>query len=242
MEKYLPCYYCKIPVLVKPKSSHAVCMKRCFHWARRLSSKPITTNERIALVKWIITLPQHCNICRSKNRLTLDRIVPGSKGGKYEKSNLQILCYKCNCTLKINYESINEARKDHKEKSCRICKKVKPLTREYFHRTGFRKMTIRKVSKSQFHGTCKVCRSEISKKRFNIICVYCKEKKYSSIKNGKYCSIKCHYADRMRIHSKIINCLYCGKEYKEKKSSKRKYCSNKCSANYWKKHKIGIYA
>ena len=37
-----------------------------------------------------------CQICGSRQYLTIDHIVPESKGGKTEKDNLQTLCKACN--------------------------------------------------------------------------------------------------------------------------------------------------
>jgi 5-methylcytosine-specific restriction endonuclease McrA len=37
-----------------------------------------------------------CEECGSTARLTLDHIVPMSKGGKHERSNVQLLCRSCN--------------------------------------------------------------------------------------------------------------------------------------------------
>lgn len=37
-----------------------------------------------------------CAICKSKDNLTVDHIVPISKGGKHSSDNLQVLCSYCN--------------------------------------------------------------------------------------------------------------------------------------------------
>lgn len=37
-----------------------------------------------------------CGLCGGKDRLEVDHIIPVSKGGKTEKSNLRTLCYPCN--------------------------------------------------------------------------------------------------------------------------------------------------
>ena len=41
-----------------------------------------------------------CNNCNSKEKLTIDHIIPISKGGKNLESNVQILCNKCNMLKK----------------------------------------------------------------------------------------------------------------------------------------------
>lgn len=37
-----------------------------------------------------------CACCNEKNNLSIDHIIPISKGGKHEKENIQPLCIKCN--------------------------------------------------------------------------------------------------------------------------------------------------
>lgn len=41
-----------------------------------------------------------CLACGSEKKLTLDHIVPISKGGTNDESNLQTLCEGCNCRVK----------------------------------------------------------------------------------------------------------------------------------------------
>lgn len=41
-----------------------------------------------------------CRRCGSKEELTLDHIIPISKGGTYHPKNLQILCKRCNSKKK----------------------------------------------------------------------------------------------------------------------------------------------
>ncbi len=38
----------------------------------------------------------YCKICGEEHNLHIDHIIPLSKGGKTELSNLQVLCKKCN--------------------------------------------------------------------------------------------------------------------------------------------------
>jgi 5-methylcytosine-specific restriction endonuclease McrA len=49
-----------------------------------------------------------CLKCGRKNKFTIDHIVPISKGGNNEKSNLQILCERCNS---LKGDSIIDYRK-----------------------------------------------------------------------------------------------------------------------------------
>ncbi len=43
-----------------------------------------------------------CRICKKDEDLTIDHIVPMSKGGDNTKDNLQVLCMKCNQFKGIN--------------------------------------------------------------------------------------------------------------------------------------------
>ncbi len=51
--------------------------------------------------KVLINKDSFCAKCKKNHSLTIDHIVPITKGGKNEKSNLQILCRSCNL-LKSN--------------------------------------------------------------------------------------------------------------------------------------------
>jgi 5-methylcytosine-specific restriction endonuclease McrA len=44
---------------------------------------------------------KQCKVCKTDKNLTIDHIIPISKGGKSNIENLQILCAKCN-QLKAN--------------------------------------------------------------------------------------------------------------------------------------------
>jgi 5-methylcytosine-specific restriction endonuclease McrA len=46
-----------------------------------------------------------CINCNTKDNLTIDHIIPLSKGGMHEYSNLQILCSKCNMRKSNKIES-----------------------------------------------------------------------------------------------------------------------------------------
>ncbi len=42
-----------------------------------------------------------CVVCNTREKLTIDHILPITKGGKNEENNIQVLCMKCNI-LKSN--------------------------------------------------------------------------------------------------------------------------------------------
>lgn len=47
-------------------------------------------------------LTPQCILCGSSDKLEIDHIIPISKGGKNELSNMQVLCSKCNNLKRAN--------------------------------------------------------------------------------------------------------------------------------------------
>jgi 5-methylcytosine-specific restriction endonuclease McrA len=57
------------------------------------------TDELLTLVQWRDVLAQyngHCAYCGKKVKLTLDHIIPLSRGGKHSKDNVVPACSHCN--------------------------------------------------------------------------------------------------------------------------------------------------
>lgn len=52
--------------------------------------------------KILINENSKCNYCGTNEKLTIDHIIPISKGGKNEKENVQILCSICNNKKRAN--------------------------------------------------------------------------------------------------------------------------------------------
>ena len=52
--------------------------------------------------KILIDENSKCNYCGTTEKLTIDHIIPISKGGKNEKENVQILCSICNNKKRAN--------------------------------------------------------------------------------------------------------------------------------------------
>jgi len=109
------------------------------------------------LMNWWIRTPNECKECGSKKRMTIDRIIPEVKGGKYELSNIQKLCYKCNCCRKIAARSVEVGLRSTRKRKCLTCNKEKPLNKKYFHQTSF-KSKYRKNTKGMYHPSCRDCR------------------------------------------------------------------------------------
>ena len=228
----VPCPYCKKLNPAKKQSVKKAC-KLCFFWGRKISNKKgLTRKEKIDLVNWTTAQKQECKWCKEKETLELDRIVPASKGGGYALNNVQILCHRCNTTLKINYSSLEEAQKSHTEKTCRICKKTFPLNKTYWHKTPY-KTKIRENSFSGWHGTCKKCRNKHENNRYPVRCTFCLKSSFTASPNSKYCSRKCKNFAISQKGRKEISCLFCKKKHTVVKSDSKKFCDNTCASIYF---------
>jgi hypothetical protein len=62
-------------------------------WQDRLANRRVPDNLRAEV---LLRDGGRCRRCRRSINLEIDHIVPVSKGGKTEESNLQILCRRCN--------------------------------------------------------------------------------------------------------------------------------------------------
>jgi hypothetical protein len=62
-------------------------------WQDRLANRRVPDSLRAAV---LVRDGGRCRRCRRAINLEIDHIVPVSKGGKTEESNLQVLCRRCN--------------------------------------------------------------------------------------------------------------------------------------------------
>lgn len=71
--------------------------KRNHSPSRQKGLRQIKSQDRRRLRKRVMErCGGRCVNCGSREDLTLDHIVPVSKGGKNSRKNLQMLCYDCN--------------------------------------------------------------------------------------------------------------------------------------------------
>jgi 5-methylcytosine-specific restriction endonuclease McrA len=75
--------------------------KGVFSHAKRRALKYANTpvDELLTLAQWRDVLAQyngHCAYCSKKAKLTLDHVIPLSKGGKHSKDNVVPACGRCN--------------------------------------------------------------------------------------------------------------------------------------------------
>ena len=62
-------------------------------WRDRVANRRVPDSMRAAV---LVRDGGRCRRCRRSIKLEMDHIIPVSKGGKTEESNLQILCRRCN--------------------------------------------------------------------------------------------------------------------------------------------------
>ena len=62
-------------------------------WQDRVANRRVPDSMRAAV---LVRDGGRCRRCRRSIKLEMDHIIPVSKGGKTEESNLQILCRRCN--------------------------------------------------------------------------------------------------------------------------------------------------
>jgi len=213
----------------------------CGYYGKKIKNKKeLTKEQKKIIVNWAVRQKQECKNCGTKKHLEIDRIIPGCKGGKYTIGNIQLLCHECNTTIKIGFCSVEDAKKDINERICKACGKLKKLNSNSFHRLSKYKCKFRKNSLSHWHPICKKCRLKLLKK-FDCICEECGIRYKAYKQNSKFCSNHCKFANKTKQSHQMIECLCCGKKLIVSKSSKRKYCNNKCSAKNMKRNTVGIF-
>lgn len=77
--------------------------KFAVHASKRRALKYANTplDEMLTSTEWITILAEangHCHYCGKIAKLTLDHVIPLSKGGKHSKDNVVAACLHCNCS------------------------------------------------------------------------------------------------------------------------------------------------
>lgn len=236
------CRFCGIDFLGKKQSNPAKAQcKECRKVWSHLRNKRSEMEDGFTvrdLVLWWINQKQECHYCKSTKRLTIDRIVPAYKGGKYGYGNIQILCYKCNCCIKIDSDSVEDALKDVTEKTCNVCKKTYPLTEKFWHKNAYKSKYKRTAS--EYHPCCKTCRLEKERKH-PFVCLNCSKKALGYKKFTSFCCGGCarkYYGKKNLVKRE---CLFCHTSMVMSKFSNKKYCSNKCSSLNMVRNVDGIF-
>jgi 5-methylcytosine-specific restriction endonuclease McrA len=78
---------------------------KCIDCSKRRIAKYANTplDEMLTSTEWLAILAEangHCAYCGKEAKLTLDHVVPLSKGGKHSKENIVAVCTHCNCSKK----------------------------------------------------------------------------------------------------------------------------------------------
>lgn len=165
--KYINCYYCDKRLRVSIYTSHKAKCERCHRVWHNMRSKYREYGAGVtvdALVVWYLNQKQKCVECGTRKRITVDRIIPASQGGKYELRNMQLLCYTCNCCKKWKYRSVKEAMVPPTKRECIKCNKVKLLDK--FYLKGYTSR-YRRILLSAYHNICKIC-TNINRKDYYI--------------------------------------------------------------------------
>ena len=132
---------------------------------RKMSSGLISGTVRYEVLKRAGTRCELCGISNEVKALEVDHIVPRSKGGSDELSNLQALCYSCNAMKRdrddTNFTQIRESYAN-RESGCLFCEILRErviiendlayVIRDAFPVTDFHTLIIPKRHVKDFFG------------------------------------------------------------------------------------------
>ena len=75
--------------------------------AHRRRDRILKNNGKVTLEEWEMKKQEYgnrCAICHSEGKLTIDHIIPLSKGGWHRIDNIQPLCLPCNLKKRDNID------------------------------------------------------------------------------------------------------------------------------------------
>lgn len=99
-------------------------------WDYRLIDNPVPDSLRYKVLKKSKHRCELCGATKYDRPLDVDHIIPRSKGGKSEESNLQVLCSKCNRSKKNQDDTdFRNTEFVDKMKGCPFCEKVKQVAK-----------------------------------------------------------------------------------------------------------------
>lgn len=178
------CIFCKKDIVVAKNYSKPKCLD-CKKVYKNMRSKYREFGEGITseiLTHWFINQKQICSSCGSIEDLTIDRIIPAKKGGKYVLDNIQMLCYICNCCIKVDFDSVDIGLSGDIGRICKGCNEYKLLNDGLWYRKGF-KPKYRITGKSLYHNYCKNCIRIKRSEYYNSNQIKIKERR-KELKNG----------------------------------------------------------
>lgn len=103
-----------------------------------LNADPVPSSVRYTVLKEAKNKCELCGISSSESPLDVDHIVPRSKGGSNDISNLQALCYRCNRGKRDGDDT--DFRSNHQSipvKDCLFCRIVTTPDREIIKENNF---------------------------------------------------------------------------------------------------------
>ena len=95
------------------------------HWDYRLIDNPVPDSLRYKVLKKSNFRCDLCGATKYDRPLDVDHIIPRSRKGKTEESNLQVLCSKCNRSKRNKDDTdFRDTEFVDKDKNCPFCKKI----------------------------------------------------------------------------------------------------------------------
>ena len=94
-------------------------------WDYRLIDNPVPDSLRYKVLKKSNFRCDLCGATKNDRPLDVDHIIPRSRKGKTEESNLQVLCSKCNRSKRNKDDTdFRDTEFVDKDKNCPFCKKI----------------------------------------------------------------------------------------------------------------------